>query len=124
MHDRSVLGPADVDDARLAALVAAALGVADEVELLSSRAEVVAYDIEALTTAGRYRVTGRARHRDIDAGFAFFVKVVQSWSRTPMFAFIPETMREFALAALPFEAEPRDTSMPSMPLSVRTTPGS
>ena len=45
--------------------------------------------------------------RDIDAGFAFFVKVVQSWSRSPTFAFIPETMREFALAALPFEAEPR-----------------
>ena len=61
MHDRSALGPADVDDARLAVLVAAALGV-DDVELLSSRAEVVAYDIEALTTAGRYRVTGRARH--------------------------------------------------------------
>ena len=61
MHDRSALGPADVDDARLAVLVAAALGV-DDVELLSSRAEVVAYDIEALTTASRYRVTGRARH--------------------------------------------------------------
>ncbi|MDT0352014.1 phosphotransferase [Pseudonocardia charpentierae] len=107
MHDRSVLGPADVDDARLAALAAAALGVADEVELLSSRAEVVAYDIEALTTAGRYRVTGRARHRDGDACFAFFVKVVQSWSRTPAFAFVPEALREFALAAFPFEAEPR-----------------
>ena len=107
MHDRSVLGPADVDDARLAALVAAALGVADEVELLSSRAEVVAYDIEAITTAGRYRVTGRARHGGGTADFAFFVKVVQSWSRTPAFAFVPEALREFALAAFPFEAEPR-----------------
>ena len=130
MHDRSALGPADVDDARLAVLVAAALGV-DDVELLSSRAEVVAYDIEALTTAGRYRVTGRARHGGGEKhpsgeaplptsrlprnsasqtgaeGFAFFVKVVQSWGRSPAFRFVPEEMREFALAAFPFEAEPR-----------------
>ncbi|HEX5811007.1 MAG TPA: phosphotransferase, partial [Pseudonocardia sp.] len=106
MHDRSALGPADVDDARLAVLVAAALGV-DDVELLSSRAEVVAYDIEALTTAGRYRVTGRARLAGGVAAFAFFVKVVQSWGRSPAFRFVPEEMREFALAAYPFEAEPR-----------------
>ena len=76
-------------------------------ELLSSRADVVAYDIEALTTAGRYRVTGRARHAGGQADFAFFVKVVQSWGRHPAFRFVPEEMREFALAALPFEAEPR-----------------
>ena len=130
MHDRSALGPADVDDARLAALVAAALGV-DDVEPLSSRAEVVAYDIEAITTAGRYRVTGRARygggekHPSGEAplptsrlprnsasqtgaeGFAFFVKVVQSWGRSPAFRFVPEAMREYALASVPFEAEPR-----------------
>ena len=106
MHERAALGPADVDDARLARLVADALGVA-EVELLSSRAEVVAYDIEALTTAGRYRVTGHARHLAGTEDFAFFVKVVQSWARTPAFGFVPEHLREFALAALPFEAEPR-----------------
>ena len=52
MHDRHALGPADVDDAQLAAMVADSLGVA-EVELLSSRADVVAYDIDAITTAGR-----------------------------------------------------------------------
>jgi Phosphotransferase enzyme family len=106
MHDRGALGPADVDDAQLAALVADAIGVA-EVELLSSRADVVAYDIEALTTAGRYRVTGRARHAGGREDFTFFVKVVQSWGRHPAFRFVPEEMREFALAALPFEAEPR-----------------
>jgi hypothetical protein len=106
VHDRSALGPADVDDARLAALVAAALGV-DDVELLSSQAEVVAYDIEALTTAGRYRVTGRAQHGGGEAGFAFFVKVVQSWGRSPTFRHVPEEMRAYAVAAVPFEAEPR-----------------
>jgi Choline/ethanolamine kinase len=106
VHDRCALGAADVDDARLAALVADALGVAS-VELLSSRAEVVAYDIEAFTTAGRYRVTGRARHAGGESGFAFFVKVLQSWGRTAAFAFVPEALREFALAAFPFEAEAR-----------------
>ena len=106
MHERSALGPADIDDARLAALVAAALGVAD-VELLSSRADVVAYDIEAITTAGRYRVTGQARHCGGQPSFAFFVKVVQSWGRSPAFRFVPEEMREYALASVPFEAEPR-----------------
>jgi hypothetical protein len=106
MHDRSALGPADVDDARLAALVADALGVV-EVELLSSRADVVAYDIESITTAGRYRVTGRARHAGGQEDFAFFVKAVQSWGRHPAFRFVPEEMREFALASVPFEAEPR-----------------
>jgi hypothetical protein len=102
MHDRRVLGPANVDDARLAALVADQLGVAS-VELLSSRAEVVAYDIDAITTAGRYRVTGRAR----EGQFAFFVKVVQSWGRHPAFRFVPAEMRDYALASVPFEAEPR-----------------
>jgi hypothetical protein len=106
VHDRSALGPADVDDARLAALVAEAIGAA-EVELLSSRAEVVAYDIEAITTGGRYRVGGRARHGASETDFAFFVKVVQSWGRHPAFRFVPEDMREDALASVPFEAEPR-----------------
>ena len=106
MHDRQALGPADVDDARLAALVADALGV-PEVELVSSRAEVVAYDIEAITTAGRYRVTGQARHAGGADDFAFFVKVVQSWGRHPAFRFVPEGMQEYALASVPFEAEPR-----------------
>jgi Phosphotransferase enzyme family len=106
MHDRRALGPADVDDARLAALVADALGVA-EVELLSSQAEVVAYDIDSITTAGRYRVAGRARHARGEVGFAFFVKVVQSWGRHPAFRFLPEELREYALASVPFEAEPR-----------------
>lgn len=106
MHDRCVLGPADVDDARLAAMAADALGVG-EVDLLGSRAEQVAYDIDSITTAGRHRVTGRARHAGHDHAFSFFVKVVQSWGRHPAFRFVPEEMRESALASVPFEAEPR-----------------
>ncbi len=63
MHDRTVLGPADVSDDALAAMAADLLGIdPDRTTLLDSRAEVVAYDLDAITTAGRYWVHG-ARHR-------------------------------------------------------------
>lgn len=52
MRARTELGPADVDDQALAGMVATELGV-PEVELLSCTVDVVDYDIEALTTAGR-----------------------------------------------------------------------
>ena len=43
MHDRTVLGPADVSDAVLAAMVADLLGIdPDRTTLLDSSAEVVA----------------------------------------------------------------------------------
>jgi hypothetical protein len=106
VHDRSLLGPADVDDARLGGMVAEALGVAD-VELVSSRATEVAYDIEALTTAGRYRVSGRARHARGESDYSFFVKVVRSWRFSPAFQLVPPELREYALLQLAFEAEPR-----------------
>ncbi len=32
---------------------------------------------------------------------------MQSWGRRPAFRFVPEEMREYALASVPFEAEPR-----------------
>jgi len=38
--------------------------------------------------------------------FAFFVKVVQSWARSPYFAVIPPELREQALAQLPWQTEP------------------
>src|SRR4051794_6026266 len=100
------MGHADVTDDRLAELVAAQLGV-PEVRLLTSDAEVVEYDLEALTTAGRYWVRGTARHDGGEEPFAFFVKVVQSWSRSPIFAYVPEDMRELALASMPWEREPQ-----------------
>jgi hypothetical protein len=106
MAGREALGAADVTDDRLAAMVAVQLGV-PHVELLTNDAEVAAYDLDALTTAGRYWLRGTARHDGGDAPFAFFVKVVQSWSRSPVFAYVPAEMREAALAAMPWEREPR-----------------
>ena len=106
MERHEVLGAADVSDERLAELVAVQLGV-PHVELLTSYAEDVAYDLPALTTAGRHWVRGTARHAGGDEPYAFFVKHVQSWSRSPIFAMVPAEMREAALAGVPWEREPR-----------------
>jgi hypothetical protein len=103
---RSALGQADVSDTELAGMVATSLQV-DRVELLTSIAEVAPYDLEALTTAGRYWVHGTARHAGGDSPYRFYVKVVQSWERSPIFAFVPEDIREAALAGLPWRREPQ-----------------
>lgn len=98
------LGPAEVTYEQLSSFVAAALGV-QRVELLTRRVEPVDYDLEALTTAGRYWVRGRARHAGGEQEYAFFVKVVQSWTRTPQFQMVPEQLRERAAAGLPWRGE-------------------
>ena len=105
MTGRTLLGAADVPDVRLAEMVADSLGV-PHVELLTCSAEVAAYDIEALTTAGRYWVRGTACHDGVTTAFSFFVKVVQSWSRSPAFAMVPQSLREAAEASLPWRTEP------------------
>ena len=62
MHDRSALGPADVTDEELTSMVADLLGSAAEaVEVVESHADEVAYDLPAITTAGRYWVSGTAQ---------------------------------------------------------------
>jgi hypothetical protein len=104
MAARAMLGPADVTDDQLAGFVADALGV-EHVELTSCEVQVVDYDLEALTTAGRYWVRGRARHTGGDEPYAFFVKVVQSWARTPQFQMVPEHLREQAARGLPWRGE-------------------
>jgi hypothetical protein len=104
MGTRELLGPGDVSDDALAAMVRDALDVAD-VDLLSCEVAVVDYDLEALTTAGRYWVRGTARHADAVSPYAFFVKVVQSWTRSPQFRQVPEHLREVAAAGLPWRGE-------------------
>jgi hypothetical protein len=63
-------------------------------------------DIEALTTAGRYWVRGTAQHATGRSPYAFFVKVVQSWTRTRYFELVPEQLREVAAAGLRWRNEP------------------
>ena len=105
MTGRALLGPADVPDRSLVEMVARSLGV-PRVEVLACSAEVAAYDIDALTTAGRYWVRGTASHDEVTREFSFFVKVVQSWTRSPAFAQVPEGLREVAAAGLPWRTEP------------------
>ena len=108
MSARGLLGPADVSDRDLAGFVAVAHGVpADDVELLTSVAEVAPYDLEALLTAGRYWVHGTARIGPAVREFRFFVKHVQSVARSPIFEQIPPPMRASLLDLLPWETEPR-----------------
>jgi hypothetical protein len=108
MHDRTMLGPADVSDAALAAMVAAERGVdPGRVTVVSSSVEEVAYDLPAITTAGRYWVRGTATAEDGEPWpFELFVKQVQSWSRHPLFASVPDEMKELAAATVPWRTEP------------------
>ena len=107
MDDRAVLGAADLPDGELAVLVARALGRdPSEVELLESTAAVAPYDLDALTTAGRYWVRGRAGTPDGEEPFSFFVKVVQSFARSSVFPHVPPEIRDVALAQLPWQIEP------------------
>src|SRR5215218_8088574 len=105
VSDRALLGPADVSDETLAAMVEDSLNV-DRVELVDCGVKVADYDLEALTTAGRYWVRGTARHPGGVSPYAFFVKVVQSWTRSPQFQHVPEALREVAAAGLPWRNEP------------------
>jgi len=87
-------------------IVADSLGV-ERVDLLCSRADVAPYDLEALTTASRHWVRGRAKHSGGEEEFAIFVKVIQSFARSAMFAFVSEDLRAEALCMVPWEAEAR-----------------
>ena len=107
MHERSLLGPADVDDTTLASMVAELLGAElADVSLESSAVEEFPYDLDSITTAGRYVVSGEAAVGGDRAPYELFVKVVQSWARSPFFADVPDEMKEFAEASVPWRTEP------------------
>ena len=103
--DRAVLGPADVDDAVLAGMVADLLGHRS-VDLLEATAEPVPYDVPSLTTVGRYWVTGRAATPTGVRPYRLFVKHVQGWHHSPFFADVPEEIHEMAKASYPWRTEP------------------
>jgi len=98
------LGPQPLP--RLEAMVAAQLG-RPRVRLLTARRQAHPYDRAALTTAGRHLVCGTAaddsgRTRD----YAFFVKLVQAWRRSPLFAEVPEPLRAQLAPLMPWRTEP------------------
>jgi hypothetical protein len=107
MHERSLLGPAEVDDTTLIAMVADLLGAEPAaVRIESSTVREFPYDLPAITTAARYVVSGAALVDGERATYEMFVKVVQSWARSPMFAFVPDEMKELAEASVPWRTEP------------------
>lgn len=108
MHDRTALGPGDVDDAALTAMVADLLGHdPSEVRLLRSSAEPASYDLPSITTVGRHWVTGTARTPRGEMPFRLFVKRVQAWRHSPFFAGVPPQAREVAAASVPWRTEAR-----------------
>ena len=107
MHDRSLLGSADVDDDRLAAMVADLLGhPVEDVDVTCSTAIPVDYDLPAITTASRHWVQGTATTPAGVEDFRVFVKHVQSWERHPFFAMVPPEFRATAAAGVPWRTEP------------------
>lgn len=106
MHGRSLLGAADVDDTALLTMVARLNGVeAADLALLDCAVSEFPYDLESITTAGRYLVRGRASDGERILPFSFFVKVIQSFARSRMFAVVPAELREWAEASVPWRTE-------------------
>jgi hypothetical protein len=104
MGNRDELGAADVTDAQLAAMVADLLHE-DQVEVLDVAVDTVDYDLPAITTGGRWWVSGHAATQRGESPFRFFVKQVQSWSRSPLFQFVPEHLQEWAESTVPWKTE-------------------
>ena len=91
---------------QLATMVAAQLGGTDA-ELLTEHVEVADYDLPALTTEGRFLVTGTARVDGHPARpYGFFVKVVRSWARSPLALDVPEELRAAVAPLMPWRTEP------------------
>ncbi|WP_182376592.1 phosphotransferase [Nocardioides sp. WS12] len=106
MHDRAALGSADVTDESLSSMVAALLGVAiSSVAVVDSTAEPVSYDIPAITTGGRWWVSGTAHVDGETRPFRLFVKQVHEWSRSPFFADVPAEMQPWAAQQVPWRTE-------------------
>lgn len=78
----------------------------EQVELLDVEASTVDYALPAITTAGRYWVSGHAETAHGPKPFRMFVKHVQCWSRSPFFEFVPAEIREMAAASVPWRTEP------------------
>ncbi len=106
MDARSALGPADVSDEQLTAMVADLLGSDPaDTSVQGSQVEEFPYELPTITTAGRYWVSGSALVGDEDRPWRMFVKHIQSWSRSPLFGDVPPEHREMAEASVPWRTE-------------------
>lgn len=104
ISDLDLLGDAAPTPERLAGLVAEHVGV--DVHDASGTVEVVAYDVPAISTEGRWWVRGEADTGDGPRAFSFFVKTVRPWELSPLFAQVPPELRDSAARAFPWRTEP------------------
>ena len=82
----------------------------DESSCSTYSVEEVDYDLPAITTGGRWWVAGQAATPCSKAPFRFFVKQVQSWSRSPFFQYVPEDLQEWAASTVPWKTEAGSTA--------------
>ena len=102
--DLAAIGIGDIG--RLARIVTRCVG-REVVELQDVSIVEVPYDLHAITTRSRQRVTGKALTDGGTVSFSIFVKVVQSWSHSPAFQAVSPELRAVAAKMLPWEVEPR-----------------
>jgi Phosphotransferase enzyme family len=99
------LGLCESRDRQLEAMVSALLDA--PAEILSVHVERYRYDLPALTTRDRFHVSGTARTIDGQRRpYAFFVKVIQSWARSPLSHEVPGPLRAGVATLLPWRTEP------------------
>jgi hypothetical protein len=99
-----VLGPDDVTDAALEAMLADLWGV-PAATLLESTAEPVAYDVPSILTGARTWVRGTAEVDGAARAFTLFVKRVHHWRHSPAFAFLPPELAQWAATTVPWRSE-------------------
>jgi len=91
---------------RLADMVAELLK-APRAHVLTVQVDIHPYDLLAITTAGRFRVTGTARTGFLEpVPYAFFVKVVQSYAKSPLAQQLPDAVRDLVAPLVPWRTEP------------------
>ena len=64
------------------------------------------YDLDAITTRSRHWVHGEVSSPTGPRAFRFFVKQVQAWAHSPLFASVPDELRPIAAAGVPWRTEP------------------
>lgn len=99
MSTRTALGAADVDDATLAAWLGADT-------IVAARVAEIEYALPAMTTGGRWWVTGTAAREGKAFGFRVVVKVAQSPRRSAVWDHIPPRFQAQAELDLPWQVEP------------------
>ncbi|HEY5845269.1 MAG TPA: phosphotransferase [Nakamurella sp.] len=91
---------------RLAAMVAAHLD-APRARVHTVQVDTHPYDLPAITTAGRFRVSGTAHAESGEpVRYSFFVKVVQSYTRSPLSQQLPAALRDRVAPLVPWRTEP------------------